>query len=100
MALRVTECHEVGVRFWGALAFATLIIAGLSVPASAGGLETLQVVTAGGPHEFQVEIAADDATRERGLINRRYMPADHGMLFEFEREATGRLLDEEHLYPP
>lgn len=79
---------SVGVRFWGALAFATLIIAGLSVPASAGGLETLQVVTAGGPHEFQVEIAADDASRERGLMNRRYMPANRGMLFEFEREAT------------
>jgi uncharacterized membrane protein (UPF0127 family) len=34
-----------------------------------------------------VEIAADDETRERGLMNRRFMPADHGMLFEFPDTA-------------
>ncbi len=77
----------VGIRLWGVLAIALLIVAGVSPPAGASGLEPLQIVTAGGLHEFQVEIAADDASRERGLMNRRYMPADRGMLFEFEREA-------------
>ena len=43
--------------------------------------------TATGRHAFQVEIAKDDATRERGLMDRRYMAADRGMLFEFDREA-------------
>ena len=77
----------VAVRLWGPLALALLIVTGVSPPGSARGLEPLQIVTASGTHEFQVEIAADDASRERGLMNRRYMPADRGMLFEFEREA-------------
>ena len=37
-------------------------------------------------HVFQVEIAATPPTREVGLMNRRFMPTDRGMLFEFERE--------------
>lgn len=35
-------------------------------------------------HRFQIEIAADDAARERGLMFRESMPADHGMLFVFD----------------
>jgi uncharacterized membrane protein (UPF0127 family) len=44
-------------------------------PASAG-------VTLNGRH-FSVEIAATDAQREHGLMDRTSMPADHGMLFVF-----------------
>lgn len=33
---------------------------------------------------FDIEIAADDASRERGLMFRDAMPADHAMLFLFE----------------
>lgn len=35
-------------------------------------------------HRFQIEIAADEAARERGLMFRESMPADHGMLFVFD----------------
>ncbi len=35
---------------------------------------------------FQVEIAADDASRERGLMFRDSMPAGRGMLFVFDTE--------------
>ena len=76
-----------GLGFSRVLALALVMIAGLSAPGIAHDLERLQIVTTGGTHEFQVEIANDDASRERGLMNRRYMPADRGMLFEFEREA-------------
>jgi len=34
-------------------------------------------------HRIQVEIAADDASRAHGLMDRASMPADHGMLFVF-----------------
>lgn len=34
-------------------------------------------------HTFNVEIAADAAAQERGLMFRDSMPADHGMLFVF-----------------
>ena len=77
----------VGIRVWAAVALALVILAGGFQPGRAGAFEPLQVITAGGTHVFQVEIAADDASRERGLMNRRYMPADRGMLFEFDREA-------------
>lgn len=36
---------------------------------------------------FMVEIAADDASRERGLMWRDHMEPDHGMLFVFEHES-------------
>jgi hypothetical protein len=35
---------------------------------------------------YSVEIAATDAQRERGLMFRDSMPADHGMLFIHDRE--------------
>ncbi|TZF82450.1 DUF192 domain-containing protein [Cognatilysobacter lacus] len=35
---------------------------------------------------YSVEIAADDASRERGLMFREEMAADHGMLFLHDRE--------------
>lgn len=76
------------VAFRSLLASTLLIlVVGLDGPARAQGLEPLQIVTGTGAHDFQVEIAANDANRERGLMNRRYMPADHGMLFEFQSDA-------------
>jgi uncharacterized membrane protein (UPF0127 family) len=36
-------------------------------------------------HQFSIEIAADDASRERGLMFRDNMAADHGMLFLFDQ---------------
>ena len=76
----------VGVRLWAACAL-LFLASGLAATARANGLEPLQIVTASGSHEFEVEVAADPASRERGLMNRRYMAADHGMLFEFDRDA-------------
>jgi uncharacterized protein len=76
----------VGARFWAR--FALLVLAfGPTAPALAEGLQPLQILTGSGTHDFKVEIAADDASRERGLMNRRYMPADHGMLFEFAQNS-------------
>jgi len=56
--------------------------------APAYALDGLDVVTGTGPHHFQVEIAADDASREKGLMFRKFLPADRGMLFEFDKEQT------------
>ena len=54
-------------------------------PSTAQGLEPLTIATTSGEHVFQVEIARNEAEREKGLMFRRFMPADRGMLFEFER---------------
>nr|WP_236961002.1 DUF192 domain-containing protein [Methylobacterium durans] len=47
--------------------------------------EPLTVVSRSGAHAFQVEVMRDDASRARGLMFRRSMPANRGMLFDFER---------------
>jgi uncharacterized membrane protein (UPF0127 family) len=76
--------------FGRALAVALALFA-LCVFASNGsradGFDSLTIATASGVHAFQVEIAASEAARESGLMRRRFMPADRGMLFEFDREA-------------
>lgn len=57
-----------------------------SIPSFAGlPRSELQVVTLSGTHHFQVWIAADDQSRERGLMFVRTLPPDAGMLFLFER---------------
>jgi uncharacterized protein len=57
----------------------------------ASALEQLTLVTDGegaGPvdHVLQVEVMRDEAGREQGLMNRRYLPSDRGMLFDFHTE--------------
>jgi uncharacterized protein len=79
--------RAIGVRLWAALAFVVFLAASSGVPVQGGELDSLEIVTSTGRHAFQVEIADNDATREHGLMDRRYMAADHGMLFEFDREA-------------
>lgn len=53
---------------------------------AAMALEPLTVVTSSGKHAFQVEVARTDEQRARGLMFRRHMPADRGMLFDFKTE--------------
>ncbi len=53
---------------------------------SDAGAESLEIVTATGPHQFQIEVARTDRERQTGLMNRRSMPQDHGMLFLFPAE--------------
>ena len=74
------------IGLWAALAFVALA-ASVGAPAMGEGLQSLEIVTATGKHAFQVEIANDDASRERGLMDRRYMAAGQGMLFEFMSDA-------------
>lgn len=52
-------------------------------------VEQLDIVTASGSHPFFVEVMRTEAERERGLMFRRSLPEDHGMLFDFE---TARLV--------
>lgn len=51
-----------------------------------GPTEPLTILSKAGPKRFEVEVMRDDAGRSRGLMFRRHMAADHGMLFDFERD--------------
>ena len=50
-------------------------------------LEKLVIVTANGEKIFQVEVMRTMDERARGLMFRRYLPQDRGMLFDFAVEA-------------
>jgi uncharacterized protein len=55
-------------------------------PAQAAGRATIEIVSNNGVHAFDVELATNDAERERGLMFRKSLPEGQGMLFDFKRE--------------
>lgn len=61
------------------------LLAGTAARAEAP-LETLTIDTATGAHRFKVEVMRTEPDRERGLMFRKTMARDHGMLFEYEHE--------------
>jgi hypothetical protein len=74
------------VRTLAALVVSVLLAASAAVAALAGSFtsEPLTITTATGTnHTFSVEIAATPDERAEGLMNRRDMASDHGMLFDF-----------------
>jgi uncharacterized protein len=52
--------------------------------ADPAGLEPLVIDTATGPHQFSVELARTEEEREKGLMFRRSLPPDRGMIFDFK----------------
>ena len=60
------------------------LVAG-AAPARAQELEKLEFVTRSGVHAFSVEVMRTPDQQARGLMFRRYMPDDRGMLFAFGR---------------
>jgi uncharacterized membrane protein (UPF0127 family) len=52
-----------------------------------------------GNREFTLEVAADERTREVGLMNRKSMPEDHGMIFVFYDEHVMNFWMRETLIP-
>lgn len=63
-------------------------LATIAAPASAGvgTFEPLEIDTASGAHFYKVEVMKTDAERERGLMDRKAMPANQGMLFDFVKD--------------
>jgi uncharacterized membrane protein (UPF0127 family) len=70
------------VRALAGAAALSLLAAGAAL---AQALEPLTLVTGSGRHAFQVEVMRTPDQRAKGLMFRRFMPADRGMLFDFER---------------
>ncbi len=55
-----------------------------SAPADAAGRSTIEITSKTGVHAFNVELATNDAERERGLMFRKSLPEGRGMLFDFK----------------
>jgi uncharacterized membrane protein (UPF0127 family) len=54
----------------------------------AGPVEPLQIQTATGAHTLMVEVARTPQQRITGLMYRRSMPRNHGMLFTFDTDQV------------
>ena len=67
-----------------ALFVLALIQASAMTSRAAAALQRLDIASAGGSkHAFQVELARKPEELEKGLMFRRYLPKDRGMLFDF-----------------
>ena len=79
---------SIPARFAQSAAAAAVAILAFAAVAYAQTLESLTIVTANGQRQnFKVEVARNDADRAQGLMYRRAMPADQGMLFDFAKVA-------------
>ena len=66
-----------------------LVLALLLAALPARALETfgtseLTILTSGGPQKFAIELALSDAQMEQGLMFRRNLAPNAGMLFDFK----------------
>ncbi len=69
---------------WALVCIVLTMLIASSSSAQSQRSEPLAIVTQSGQrHAFQVEVARNDADRAQGLMYRRSMPADRGMLFDF-----------------
>jgi uncharacterized membrane protein (UPF0127 family) len=77
--------------------FAVLLLLLVAAPATlAQSLQTfptgeLTIESTSGPHKFTVEIATTPAQMEQGLMFRRAMAPDAGMLFVFKTPSQGSM---------
>jgi uncharacterized membrane protein (UPF0127 family) len=67
-------------------ALAVICVAAAPAPRAQEALEPLEIVTAGGTQRFSVEVMRTPEQLSQGLMFRRYLPDDRGMLFDFKTE--------------
>ena len=64
-------------------------LAGLAVSAAVWAQGAMPVIELNaGFHRIEAEVAANDRNRQLGLMNRKAMPTQHGMLFVFTENNT------------
>ncbi|WP_341702000.1 DUF192 domain-containing protein [Ferrovibrio sp.] len=81
-----------------------MLVCGAALPVSAQPQPTLPqsdlvIETSKGPQKFRVELADTDATRSRGMMGRRSMLPDAGMLFDFGQELPATFWMKNTLIP-
>ena len=75
---------------WRNTAAALLCALAIACPAPVAATQLPEITLAIGEHKLTAEVAATDAARSKGLMHRRMMPENRGMLFVFpaaERHA-------------
>jgi uncharacterized membrane protein (UPF0127 family) len=65
------------------------LLAGLTMSAAAWAQSAMPVMELNaGFHRIEAEVASTDPNRQLGLMNRKAMPVQHGMLFVFPQDNT------------
>ena len=85
-AARLASALPSAARFAAVLLAGAYVILAFLTPAQAAGQDTIEIVSSSGVHAFTVELATNDAERERGLMFRKELPEGHGMLFDFQHD--------------
>jgi uncharacterized protein len=70
-----------------------------SAAAQGGATAALTIITASGPHPFNVEVAATPDQTEQGLMFRRELAPDGGMLFDFKQPTMATMWMRNTLIP-
>jgi hypothetical protein len=68
-------------------AFVALLLLALAFAAHSAEAQLPEVVLAINGHQLTAEVAANDAHRAQGLMHRRMLPENRGMLFVFREPA-------------
>ena len=76
--------HPLAIAYSAVFALMLLFVAAMPVVAEEGVFEPLSITTASGRHDFQVEVMRTDDEQERGMMFRRSLADDKGMLFPFK----------------
>jgi uncharacterized protein len=82
----VSEAARHSSYSWAARLIVLFVALTIGRGAAAAAAESVEFVTATGAHRFEIEVARTDREREVGLMYRRSMPRNHGMLFMFPSE--------------
>ena len=70
---------------------ASLFVFGAEAQLQRFATSELTIVSATGPHRFTVEVAETPAQMEQGLMFRRTMAADAGMLFDYKTPTVATM---------
>ncbi|MEI9916110.1 MAG: DUF192 domain-containing protein [Methylovirgula sp.] len=73
--------------FFRFLTFSFAVLTGVAAFAQSGR-NVLLIATASGAHNFNVDVMQSEADLEKGLMFRKSIPADYGMLFDFKHEQS------------
>ena len=85
-----------------------LLLSALLVPLVGGAAQAqlqsfpkaeLTIVSAGGPHKFTVELATTPGQMEQGLMFRKSLPPDGGMLFDYRTPSMASMWMKNTLIP-
>jgi uncharacterized protein len=95
----VVFARRAAIFLLSSLALATASASIGNAEPQSDAIAALTIVTASGPHRFDVEVAATPEQMERGLMFRQELASDAGMLFDFKQPTMATMWMRNTLIP-